>query len=198
MNDDITERLEGRNPDLEETYVHFGPGVPMPKPSPNHATAVWRGEVQPDGTVPVDPKRFRRTHDLGRRRGQRWILPLTVLIVVVAVVIYLLWGRSTSQVTVSGVDVQVSAATVTCNQSETLTAHIAAAGAGTIEYQWVRSDGTKSDVLSQAVTKDDKSVAVTLVWTFDGVGSMHATGTINILSPSKQSATASFVYSCAR
>jgi hypothetical protein len=65
------------------TYVHFGPGVPVPKPSaPDRATALWRGEI--------GARRCgrRRPAIAWRRRTQRWILPLTVLILVIAVLIY--------------------------------------------------------------------------------------------------------------
>src|SRR6185312_11765648 len=57
MDDEPTERVSG-NPDIAETYVHFGPGVPatLPPDPPNRATAIWRGATEDvvavAGTVP--------------------------------------------------------------------------------------------------------------------------------------------------
>jgi hypothetical protein len=181
------------NPDLEETYVHFGPGVPMTPPA-DRATAIWRGQEEPGpGASGATTVR------MSRRRGQRWIAPLTVLILVVAIVIYFLWGGSSSSMSVTGVSVRTSAATVACSGSETLTGVITTDGsAGMVTYQWVRSDGTKSAVLDQTVNAGEKLTDVTLLWNFEGIGSLHATAVLNILSPgAARSASASFLYSCA-
>ncbi|MBR7837741.1 hypothetical protein KDL01_30975 [Actinospica durhamensis] len=191
MSDDETERISG-NPDLEETYVHFGPGVPMAVPT-DRATAIWRGAAEPEagtsGSTTMPPT---------QPRGQRWVLPLTVLILVIAVVAYFTWGRSPASMSVTGVSVRTSSATVPCSGQETLTGVIVTdGGAGSVTYQWVRSDGTKSAVLHQTVNSGDKLVDVTLLWSFEGTGSLHATAVLNVLGPgAARSGSASFDYSC--
>lgn len=194
MDDEPTERVSG-NPDVEETYVHFGPGVPI-APPPDRATAIWRGAV--DDGEGVAGTAAATTVRTPRSGGQRWILPLTVLILVVAVVLYFLFGRSTPALTITNARVHPSSAEVTCSGQETLTGVITTdGGAGTISYQWVRSDGTKSAVLRQDVSSGQKLVDVTLVWNFEGIGSMHATAVLDILGPgTARSASASFDYSC--
>ena len=152
--------------DLEDpnAYVRFGPGVPAPRPpSPDRATALWRREVSPTPLV-EDPVLARR------RRTQRWILPLTVLILVIAVLIYAFWGRTTSppRLDVNGVTAQISAPVLDCGGTERVTAIINTnGGAGTVEYRWVRSDGTTSGQLSQPVASGDRHVSVVLDWNLD-------------------------------
>ena len=159
----------------EQTFVHFGPGVPLP----GQETTVIRGE-----------------------RTQRWILPLTVLILVIAVLIYFLWGRDSGTVAVTGVNVRASSASITCGQVERLTAAISTNGSGgTIDYKWVRSDGASSSDLAQAVNRGQRQVNVVLEWNIEGYGALDATATFRILSPTgsgTSSATASFTYACAK
>lgn len=163
---------------IEETFVHFGPGVPLLS---DQDTSVNRGE-----------------------RTQRWILPLTVLILVIAVLIYFLWGRDSGTVAVTGVKVHTSSASITCGQVERLTADISTNGsAGTIDYEWVRSDGASSSHLAQAVNRGQRQASVVLEWNFEGYGALDATATLRILSPKpagdgKSSAAASFTYACAK
>jgi hypothetical protein len=181
----------GNRQDAAATYVHFGPGVPMP-PAIDRATALWRAEQLPERTA-EDPALA------ARRRGQRWILPLTVLILVIAVVIYFLWGRDGSTIAVSGVDIQSPARTVGCGGTERLSGVLTTNGAsGEISYKWVRSDGTTSDTLRQAVGRGTRRVTVTLDWNFQGYGALNATATLHVLSPGGASASASFDYTCAR
>jgi len=161
----------------EETFVHFGPGVPLP----DQATTVNRGA-----------------------RTQRWILPLTVLILVIAVLIYFLWGRDSGTVAVTGVNARASSASITCGQVERLTAVISTNGsAGTIDYEWVRSDGATSSNLAQAVNRGQSQATVVLEWNFEGYGSVDATATLRIISPKPtgsgtSNASASFTYACAK
>ena len=183
--------------DLEDpnAYVRFGPGVPAPRPpTPDRATALWRREVSP--TSPVEDPVLAR-----RRRTQRWILPLTVLILVIAVLIYAFWGRTTSPppLDVNGVTAQISAPVLNCGGTERVTAIINTnGGAGTVEYKWMRSDGTTSGQLSQPVASGDRHVSVALDWDFDGYGWLDATATIRILGPGAGAASASFIYHCAK
>lgn len=177
--------------DLADTYVYFGPGVPMP-PAPDHATAVWRGEVAAE-----EPREDRALAT--RRRNQRWILPLTVLILVIAIVIYYLWGRNGTRLAVSSVSVRTSATSLSCGQTERLTGVFTTnGGGGTITYQWLRSDGTESDRLTQTVDSGSRQASVVLAWNFDGYGEFDATATLRVLSPGGAEADARFTYGCAK
>ena len=188
-------RPDEEDPVDPDAYVRFGPGVPTPgPPAPDRATALWRREVSPTSAV-EDPVLARR------RRTQRWILPLTVLILVIAVLIYFLWGRTTTpaQLDVNGVTVRISAPVLDCGKTEQVTAVINTnAGAGTVEYEWVRSDGTTSGEISQPVASGDRQVSVALDWNFDGYGWLQATATIRILGPGAGAANASFIYHCVK
>jgi hypothetical protein len=184
------------DPDDADSYLHFGPGVPVPvrePPAQDRATALWRGEVGPEAAE--DPALARR------RRTQRWILPLTVLILVIAVLIYFFLGRTTSRspLNVNGVTVQISAPVLNCGGTERLTAVINTnGGSGTVAYTWVRSDGTSSGRISQPVASGDRHVSVALDWSFDGYGSLDAAATIRILGPGAGAASASFIYRCSK
>ncbi|HEX4788152.1 MAG TPA: hypothetical protein VH372_06785 [Actinospica sp.] len=181
----------GNRQDVAETYVHFGPGVPT-APSSDRATAIWRAEELPEGAA-EDPVLA------ARRRNQHWILPLTVLILVMAVVIYFLWGRDGSTIAVSGVSVQGSVRTVDCGGTERLNGVVTTnGGSGEITYKWMRSDGTTSDTLRQAVSRGTRRITVTLDWNFQGYGTLDATATLHMISPGGASASASFAYACAR
>ena len=194
---DETRRLDDGpgDPDAVDTYVHFGPGVPVPKPpAPDRATALWRGEAKPKSAAEQDNPGLAR-----RRRTQRWILPLTVLILVIAVLIYFFWGRAANptKLDVDGVTVQISAPVLDCGGTERVTAVIDTnGGAGTVEYRWMRSDGTSSGQVSQPVASGDRHVSVALNWNFDGYGALNASATIRIVSPGAGTATAAFKYRC--
>ena len=181
--------------DNAETYVSFGPGVPMPvaPPAPDRATALWRGEITPS-PAPEDTALARR------RRTQRWILPLTVLILVIAVLIYFFLGRSpSSALAVTGVTVKPATTVVNCGGTERLTAELTTnGGSGAVEYQWLRSDGTVSDHLTQPVAQGERHVSIVLEWSFEGYGTMDATATFSVLSPGTQRAVANFAYRCVK
>ena len=68
--------------------------------------------------------------------------------------------------------------------------------AGTITYEWVRSDGQRSGPLKQDVTAGQRSATVHLFWKFTGEGTMNATATLHVLKPSAVDGSAQFVYSC--
>jgi hypothetical protein len=162
--------------------LRFGPGVPAAT-VPVEAAAVWRGTAQPDR------KRRRRTL-IG------WLVPILVLLVVLAI---LLWRHASSPLTVTGASVRADPATISCDATATVIGTLQTNGqAGTISYQWKRSDGTMSDVLEQQVTKGAHQVDVSLLWTFNGAGSVHATATLDILSPTSVTAATTFDYTCAK
>ncbi|HEU5425247.1 MAG TPA: hypothetical protein VFU74_00130 [Actinocrinis sp.] len=168
--------------------LRFGPGVPVPARTADlsQAAAIWRGEAQP-----VDGDAARRRQ---RRRLISWLLPILVLIAVLAI---LLWQRSGSSLTVTDAAVRAASPSLACDGTATVTATIHINGAdGTITYRWRRSDGTASDTLRQQTTKGATDVHVVLLWSFHGRGSMNATATLEVLSPSRLSASTTFAYSC--
>ena len=123
-----------------------------------------------------------------------WLLPLLVLI---GVIVLLLWQHVGGRLSVSGAAVAARTPLIGCDTTETVTATLHTNGKpGTIEYRWVRSDGTASDELQQRVSAGTTQVDVVLRWAFSGHGSMHALATIDVQSPGSASAVATFDYVC--
>jgi hypothetical protein len=186
-------------PEPAETYAHFGPGVPAaPGPAGDRATAVWRGEVEP---APGGSRPGREDDPAlaARRRNQRWILPLTVLILVVAMAIYYLWNRAGQSLSVRGVSVTPGATPLGCGGTERLSGVVHTDGdAGTLAYEWLRSDGTVSGPLTQPVSRGTQQLTLVLAWDFKGFGTYDATARLRVLSPGSATASASFTYRCAR
>jgi hypothetical protein len=170
--------------------MRFGPGVPVPAMTVDlsQATAMWRGETQPvDGDG--DAAYSRR-----QRRLISWLLPLLVLVAVLAI---LLWQHSGSSLIVTDAAVRAASPSLACDGTATVTATMHTNGAnGTITYRWRRSDGTVSGTLRQQATKGLTDVHVVLLWSFHGQGTMNATATLEVLSPSQISASTTFGYSC--
>lgn len=164
--------------------LRFGPGVPVPPQATDmsQATAMWLGETQPARTLSR------------RRRLTTWLLPLLVLIAVLAI---LLWQHSGSSLSVSSATVHAAAPALKCDETATVTATMHTNGAsGTITYRWRRSDGTVSDTLRQQVAKGSTDVQVVLLWSFNGRGTINATATLEVLSPSQLTAATTFGYTC--
>ena len=163
-----------------------GPGVPG-------------ATKQPGGPDAIDPAIVAAWHGAPEEKQKRswhrgWLLPLAVLI---GVILLLLWRNAGGQLSVSGASAMAGAPTIGCDTTETVTATLHTNGkAGTIDYRWVRSDGTTSDQLQQSVDSGTKQVNVVLRWAFTGHGSMDATARIEVESPGSASASAAFVYNC--
>lgn len=171
---------DAASPDRRQVR-RFGPGVPA-STVPTEVAAIWHGTGR--------PRRKRRRALIG------WLLPFAVLVAVLAI---LLWQRTESPLTVTGASVHAAQTTLHCGATATVIGVLQTNGeAGTIAYQWKRSDGTVSDVLDQQVAKGSRQVTVSLLWTFNGVGSLHATATLDILKPTAATATTTFEYTCAR
>ena len=166
-------------------YRRVGPGVPAAQ--------------KQSSTSGIDPATAAAWHGVPPRKPRRallrgWLLPLLVLAVVIAL---LLWRQSGGRLSVSGVTAAAGTPSIGCDSTQTVTATLRTNGAaGTIVYRWVRSDGTVSDALRQTVGNGTKQVDVVLRWAFSGHGSMHALATIDVESPGTASAVASFAYNC--
>ena len=162
--------------------LRFGPGVPAAT-VPVEAAAVWRGTDRPDG------KRRRRAL-IG------WLVPFLVLLIVLAI---LLWRHTGSPLAVTGASVRANQTALSCGGTATVIGTVQTNGeGGTISDQWKRSDGTVSDVLEQQVAKGAHQVDVSLLWTFNGAGSLRATATLDVLSPTTVTAATTFDYTCKR
>ncbi|MEV1147132.1 hypothetical protein AB0I76_26270, partial [Micromonospora sp. NPDC049799] len=120
---------------------------------------------------------------------------LTVALVVV-VGLYL-WQRL-RPLEVGGVTV-AAPAPAGCDATVDVVATVTTNGrAGEIRYQWLRTGSAPGTLLTERVGRGQRTVALTLRWAFNGVGSTTETATVNIVSPSPLQAQAPVVYDCRR
>jgi hypothetical protein len=169
-----------------ESLIRFGPGVPDPKTA--RTIAVWQGKAAP-AAAPA-PERA------SARKGNRgwWVL---ALLLVLAVVGWLLWSRLGPKLAVEGVAVTASPSQLACDSAEFLVGTVRTNGhAGTLQFRWLRSDGTDSGPLTQDVRAGQRSVQLPLRWTVQGKGSFHGTATLKVTAPGTAEGAASFDYSC--
>ncbi len=68
--------------------------------------------------------------------------------------------------------------------------------AGTVTYEWSRSDGAGSGPLTSSVAEGATSVDVHLYWQFSGHGRLPATATLRVTAPAPVEASGSFTYDC--
>ncbi|MCZ7437391.1 hypothetical protein O7598_13375 [Micromonospora sp. WMMC241] len=160
--------------------LRFGPGVPAtPPPAP-----AW--PVAP----PVRPPR-----PVWRRVVSVLSTVLTAALLV-AVGLYL-WQRL-RPLEVEQVSVAVPRpAGVACDVTVDVVATVRTNGrAGTIRYQWFRSDAPPGALLSERVGSGQRTVTLTLRWTFSGVGATTGTATVNIVEPAPVQAGTRVGYRC--
>jgi hypothetical protein len=167
-------------PSSAPEYLRFGPGVPA-STVPVEVAEVWGG-----------------TRRSGRRSRRRvlagWLLPVAVLVCVLAI---LLWRYNSPALVVSGATVHATATTIPCDTTATIVGVLQTNGQqGTVTYRWRRSDGTVSGLLEQQVAKGTHEVDVSLLWTFDGKGTVRATANLEVISPSTVTAATTFTYTC--
>ncbi|WP_424215136.1 hypothetical protein ACN20G_25430 [Streptomyces sp. BI20] len=163
---------------VEGSLLRFGPGVTASAPVP----------------FPVTPPPPRRG---GRLRGlRRYALAGAVLL---AVLLWLGWDRFGPGPAVRSVTVGVPAGDPGCGGTAEITAVLATDGRpGTVRYQWVRNDGTASEVLTERLARGQDRATLRMLWTFRGEGSYAARAELRLLDPAHPPASAAFAYRCAR
>ncbi|MGG8405982.1 hypothetical protein ACM614_04900, partial [Streptomyces sp. 12297] len=130
-----------------------------------------------------------------RRSGlRRYALAAVVLL---AVVCYLGWQRYGPALEVRGLRVEAPAGGPACDSAADIVAVVRTNGrAGTLGYRWVRSDGTRSEPLTERMAQGRREARLHLLWTFRGRGEYRARARVELLSPAHRSAAVEFTYRC--
>jgi hypothetical protein len=163
--------------------VRYGPGVPVVLPeSQGGRTAehVWRGQ-------PAPGRRPRRLRTLAGSA-------LTVILLAAAgIVFYLRFYHAPLHVT-GAVIAQRSPTRCGVKVTGRITTN---GGAGTVSYEWLfRPGGQQPTPLSQAVAAGQDAVTVVAAIQGSGHGSAAQTVTLQVLSPSRKTASTDVVVSC--
>ncbi|MEW2140752.1 hypothetical protein AB0892_29885 [Streptomyces sp. NPDC005409] len=163
---------------VEGSVLRFGPGVTAAMPAP--FPLVSAGPSAP-----------------GPRRGaglRRYALAAVVLLAVLA---YLGWQRFGPAIEVRDVAVTTAAGGPACDAAADVVATVRTNGRpGTLTYRWVRSDGTRSEPLTERVPRGQREARLHLLWTFQGVGSYPARAELHLLSPERRTSAVEFTYRC--
>ncbi|WP_405828576.1 hypothetical protein [Streptomyces sp. NBC_00105] len=163
---------------VEGSVLRFGPGVTaaMPAPFPLVVAAV------------AAPRR-RRVAGL-----RRYALAAIVLAAVLA---YLGWQRFGPAIEVRDVAVTTDPQGPPCDATADVVAVVGTNGRpGTLTYRWVRSDGTRSEELTERVPRGQREARLHLLWTFQGTGNYPARAELQLLSPGQRTAAVDFTYRC--
>jgi hypothetical protein len=178
----LGERRRGRLPDAPsgpDEVVRFGPGVP---------TTPSGGPTSPNWGATGTRRR--------RRRSRSWVGGLLTLLAVAAVLAWLL-TRQPTPLEVRGLEVTANPAAATCGATVDIVGTVTTDGhGGTFRYQWLRSDGQKSDTLSQTVPRDTTTTQVHLSWAVSGQGRFDGHATLRIVDPAPAEAQGGFAYAC--
>ncbi|MGC1211806.1 MAG: hypothetical protein WA890_11155 [Micromonospora sp.] len=179
---------------------------PSPTGTPEPATARPAGEIRFGPGVPATPPAApawpavapaRRSRPMWRRIVS--ILSTLLTVALLAVVGVYLWQRI-SPLEIEGVTVAVPRpAGDRCDVTVDVVATVRTNGrGGVLRYQWFRSDAAPGSLLSERVGRGQRTVILTLKWTFSGVGATRETATVNIIEPSPVQAGTDVVYRCRR
>ncbi|MFF1408686.1 hypothetical protein ACFVX6_02630 [Streptomyces sp. NPDC058289] len=168
----------GAVPDrVEGSVLRFGPGVTaaLPVPFPLYAAPA--------------PRR--------RSEWRRYTLAAVVLI---GVLCYLGWQRYGPALEVRDLVVSTDAAEAGgpgCDGTADVVAVVRTNGRpGVLTYRWLRSDGTRSEQLSERVPSGRNEARLHLLWTFQGAGTYPAKAELELVSPVGRTAAAEFTYRC--
>lgn len=176
---------------VEGDVLRFGPGVTASVRQHGGgptAAAVWHGTLAGQQAAPGRPPHRRR------RAMRRYASAALVLALVLG---FLAWQRFGPRVAVRDVTVTAPPEGPGCDGTADVVGVVRTDGRpGTLTYRWVRSDGTRSGVLRHEVTRGRQQARLHLLWTFHGRGEYGAGAELHIISPSRHTADASFVYRC--
>lgn len=174
-------RPDGPVPPASGGELRFGPGVPAtPPPAPPWPAALPARRPRP---------RWRRVAS---------VLSSLLTAALLLVVALYLWQRL-SPLEVEGVTVAVARpAGDRCDVTVDVVATVRTNGrAGVIRYQWLRSDAPTGTLLTERVGPGERTVTLTLQWTFSGVGATTETATVNLVEPAPLQAGTQVTYRCA-
>ncbi|MFI7548909.1 hypothetical protein ACIBQ2_04130 [Micromonospora sediminimaris] len=159
--------------------LRFGPGVPVAPP----AAPAW-----PAPAPPRRPSPWRRLTTV--------LSALLSLALLTAVGLWI-WQRL-SPLEIADVTASVPRpAEARCDVTVDVVATVRTNGrAGVIEYQWLRTGSAPGALLTERVGRGQRSVTLTLRWSFTGVGSTTETATVNIVSPAPAQAATEVSYAC--
>ncbi|MTK03783.1 hypothetical protein [Micromonospora sp. CP22] len=160
--------------------VRFGPGVPVAPPE----APAWPVAAPP----PRRPSTLRRLTAV-----LSGVLSLALLVVAGLWI----WQRL-SPLEITEVTASVPRpAGERCDVTVDVVATVSTNGrAGVIEYQWLRTGSAPGALLTERVGWGQRSVELTLRWSFTGVGSTTETATVNIVSPAPVQAATEVSYTC--
>ncbi|MFI1279915.1 hypothetical protein ACH4U5_04005 [Streptomyces sp. NPDC020858] len=163
---------------VEGSVLRFGPGVTAAMPAPFPVSAV----------VAAPPR---------RRRGAGLRRYALAAIVLAAVLAYLGWQRFGPALEVRDVAVTTDPKGPSCDATADVVAVVGTNGRpGTLTYRWIRSDGTRSERLTERVPRGQREARLHLLWTFQGTGSHSARAELQLLSPGQRTAAVDFTYRC--
>ncbi|MEH0972631.1 hypothetical protein V6U77_16040 [Micromonospora sp. CPCC 205546] len=181
-----------------------GPGPGTLFGGPTGAAAPSGGEMRFGPGVPTTPPPAPAWPTPPRRRRSAWrtvtsVLSALLTVVLLAAVGLYLWQRI-SPLEVTGVSVAVpQPAGDRCDATVDVVATVSTNGrAGKIRYQWLRTGSAPGSLLTERVGRGQRTVALTLRWTFSGVGTTTETATVNITSPAPVQAQTPVSYDCRR
>ncbi|MEU5806598.1 hypothetical protein [Streptomyces sp. NPDC047718] len=111
---------------------------------------------------------------------------------------YLCWQQYGPGVAVRDVAVTTDPAGPGCGATAGVVAVVRTDGRpGTLAYRWIRSDGTRSERLTERVARGQQEARLHLEWTFQGTGNYPAKAQLELLEPARRTAAVEFAYHCA-
>lgn len=165
---------------VEGSVLRFGPGVTAAMPAPFPVTGAAAASARSGA---------------GRGSGlRRYALAAGVLLAVLA---HLGWQRFGPALAVREVAVTTAAEGPACDAAADVVAVVRTNGRpGTLTYRWLRSDGTRSEPLTERVPRGQREARLHLLWTFRGTGTYPARAELELLSPGRRTAAVEFGYRC--
>lgn len=188
-----------RMPGDSRTPVQFGTGVPTEHQRGSGSTAeeIWRA-----GREQVAQPGSRATR-AARARRRRTIIAAAVFALIIAGLVFawLKFSSSAPTLAIQSVEVTLPKKTLGCDKTMKVSGTFATNGsAGTVSYEWRKSDTKEPIAQTQAVREGQKTVTVPLLWTVKGKGTFKGTATLTVLSPlpdgKKLEDKATFTYKC--